>query len=557
VQDLQRVGAHRASAVVLQLAQEDQDQGVSGVPCGTTLRTLMALRFVLYTCRLPPPWQRLRIVVEMNRSAQVVDAARFTAPDSDRTIVHAPDLTLFLNSLLFTCVGQAGLAQVQLELMSFEGASVKFRRASELSNKGAGLIGRTLREVGLPWEDAVLLGARPSEAAVQDQGPSGILVDPTHRIQASDTLVFLCESSMPRPALQYAGAEEDGWDPSSTGVRMLERNFSFVGDFMVLICGWKSEWDDPAGFMYILNEIASNVRQGTTLSVNFMLEDTSDIFQDLLRRVQALEGTTDRLKRIAEVPELGEPSWLLDGIIKIAHTEADAANFDEMLKVLRAKNYHAAIITPPTSRKEDMQAGSADTWVISVILALRHISKELQIKPPHIVAENALDATSKLAMVPSDSQGRPVVPDFVNALAIKARALCQVLAYPEMAMVLQDLFSKAKGSPLLMLVSADVYALGGQTLTFRAVVKRVLRAQPPTGQADDVCLGFRTADGTLRMPPLLSEERTFGNKDKIIIVTRKALTSEVYESMVRDQGGQADSKNPTYRSAAETPVQAF
>lgn len=207
---------------------------------------------------------------------------------------------------------------------------------------------------------------------------------------------------------------------------------------------------------------------------------------------------------------------------------------------------------------------SADTWVVSVILAIRHGSKELQRPPPHIVAENALDATSKLAMIPSDSQGRPAVPDFVNVLAIKARALCQVIAYPEMALVLRDLFSRGKGSPVVMLVSANAFGLGGQTLTFRAVVKRVLRVQPPTatGQADDVCLGFRTADGKLRMPPLLSEEHTFSSPsevgtDKIIIVTRKAATSDAYENMLKGQRSQAPSKDPAQWNVDETPVQPF
>jgi len=563
VQDLQRVGAHRANAVVLQLAQADQAPDVSAVTCGMTLRTLMALRFVLYTCRSPPPWERLRIVVEMSQSAEVVNAARFTAPSCSRTIVHAPDLSLFLNSLLFTCVGQAGLAQVQLDLLSFEGASIKFRRASEFRDNGEGLVGRTLREVGSPWENAVLLGARPADAAVHDEGPSGFLVDHAHRIKAGDTLLFLCDSSMPQPALQHASTEENDWQPPLSRARS-----EFVRDLKVLVCGWKSEWDSPNGFLGILDEISSNARTGVALSVNFMVEDTQDwTFQDHVRNVQALEDAAARLKPWAnEDNKPGGPSWIFEDRVRIAHTNGDAASFKDLLRAVSAQHYHEAIIVPPTARKE-LTPVAADTWVVSVILALRHTSKKLQRKPPHIVAENALDATSKLAMVPSDSQGRPAVPDFVNALAIKARALCQVLAYPEMALVLRDLFSRVPGRPLVMLVSANAFGLGGQTLTFRAVVDRVLRLQPPTsiGQADDVCLGFRTADGTLRMPPRLSEEHTFtcsknsDKSDKIIIVTRKAPTADVYESMLRSPGDQAPSPEPppAHRALDETPVQPF
>lgn len=49
-------------------------------------------------------------------------------------------------------------------------------------------------------------------------------------------------------------------------------------------------------------------------------------------------------------------------------------------------------------------------------------------------------------------------------------------------------------------------------------------------------MGFWTADGKLRMPPLLSEVRTFDTSDNIIIVTRKAPISMMYEGMVGGQG---------------------
>jgi hypothetical protein len=540
VQALERVGVHRANAVVLQLAQADQDPDVRFVTCYKTVRTLMALRFALYSCLSPPPWDMLRVVVEMNQAEQVVNVARFTAPApyDDRTIVHAQDMNLFLNRLIFTCMHEVGLSQVQMDLMSFEGASIIFRKVSELHGNGRGFVGCTLQEVGLPWEDAVLLGARSARAPEQDAGLSGILVDRTYKVQASDTLIFLCRTSMPKPALQDTNAEEDDWGRALSTTRGLDRSSSGL---MILICGWKSDWDKPVNLLFVLNEISSFAPQGETLSVNFLVEDTPDEFHEHMLKVQALQNTSGRLKRIAGKPTPGEPSWLLEGKtqrlgkVKIAHTEGDAGSFDDLLKVVRAHHYHEAVIIPPTEKRA-MRPVLADTWVLSVILALRHGSKELQREPPHIVAESTLEATSKLAVAPSDSQGRPHVPDFVNAPAIKARALCQVIAYPEMSLVLRDLLSQEKGSATVILVSAAAFALGGQTLEFRAVVRRVLKLQPPGGQADDVCMGFRTADGKLRMPPLLSDVHAFDASDKIIIVTRKAPTSMMYEGMMRRRG---------------------
>jgi hypothetical protein len=46
--------------------------------------------------------------------------------------VYPLDLHLFLNSLLFGCVSQPGLAKVLLKLLDFEGNTIRRRKAQNL-----------------------------------------------------------------------------------------------------------------------------------------------------------------------------------------------------------------------------------------------------------------------------------------------------------------------------------------------------------------------------------------------------------------------------------------
>ena len=64
------------------------------------------------------------------------------------------DLTRVLNSLLFNCVSTPGLANVLVELLSFEGVAIRCRVASELPE----VLGKRVDELDFVWQDSTFLG---------------------------------------------------------------------------------------------------------------------------------------------------------------------------------------------------------------------------------------------------------------------------------------------------------------------------------------------------------------------------------------------------------------
>jgi hypothetical protein len=573
VQDLQRVSAHRAKAIVLQLSQDDKAKNAEGfdpeVEGGATLRALMALRFVLNTTKENPPWKDLRIVVEINQESRLVKAARFNSPVDDRQLVYAQNHSTFLNGLLFSCIGQPGLAQVQMELMSFDSAAIKFRKAKEFIETP--LVGKIVDKVAGQWEDAVLLGVIPADnqatakelTGVTPGNPpaspkkqtcgSGILPDENYEIKPDDQIIFLCRNSMPKPFVQEKNT--DAIQKQRTSKR--NRSLQSPDELEVLVCGWRHDWDDGQGkngsaFMDILELVAYTARQDTML--HFLNEFPK--FEELMGGVMQLMSSKSWTRKDLTIEQIdvsgNEPSdadsskprsaWIIKKSagghaqprsIRIFHTAHKPYDFEFLEKTLAKGNYKEAIVVPPISTGRDSYA--ADTCILGIILILRETQQKLGRLPLHIVAENALDSTSKLAMVPVGKNG-PLIPDFVNTQAMRARALCQVLAYPEMANILEELFSPTEGSATLLLVPADVFFLHGQTVNFKqlkAQVKTALDDRPP--KTDDVCLGYQKHDGELVMPPKQQlEEREFDGDDRLIILTRKAMTTLAYMTMVQE-----------------------
>merc|ERR1719191_249329 len=98
------------------------------------------------------------------------------------------DLSLFVNTLLFTCSIQPGLADVIMELMDFEGVAMRLRKVIDFPGRGAHLVGKTVASMSHEWDDAVLLGiapASPMEAERADPN-NGMAPNAERRILESD-----------------------------------------------------------------------------------------------------------------------------------------------------------------------------------------------------------------------------------------------------------------------------------------------------------------------------------------------------------------------------------
>jgi hypothetical protein len=317
----------------------------------------------------------------------------------------------------------------------------------------------------------------------------------------------------------------------------------------VLICGWRADWNSEATLLAMMHQVATTARQDTLM--HFLNAKQADEFQDIMK---ALEEDNRMSTTMSPDPlKPGEAFMTLRANaagsysrwIRIAHTCGNAYEFPLLKQVLKHRRYKEAIVIPPEAKARDMLA--ADTCIMSIILMIRQTQRDLNRPPLHIVAENSMDSTSKLAMVPverTDGGIVPHLPDFVNTLALKARALAQVVAFPQMGDILDELFTMKPGNATVVMVFADAYSLDGKTVSYLQVQQHVRRLQPDTSEeagkeaseADDVCLGFQKADGVMHMPPASqTEEHAFKKKDRLIILTRKKTTSHSYEIAVHDK----------------------
>ena len=151
VNDLIRVGAHRAAAILVMMTAQDQkeeDESEGSIQNGATLRAVLALRHVFFT----NPWDRtrevnpdLRVVLQMSNKSEYVDAAMFQHNNGNPVIIPM-DLTLFMNSLMFKCAAQPGLSSILLNIIDFEGTAIRRRKAKNLRSGAEQQIRRLHRE---------------------------------------------------------------------------------------------------------------------------------------------------------------------------------------------------------------------------------------------------------------------------------------------------------------------------------------------------------------------------------------------------------------------------
>lgn len=158
IHDLVRVRAHEATCIVLMNTEKDTEEAESSggkVRNGGTMRGLLALRHVLFANKgengMLQDDAAIRIVVQLSEPSKYVEAAQWLnsrhpsnpnlnsnpnvkhsnlTPASTwrgQEVVMPMDLSVFINSLLFSCAQQPGLAKVLLELLNFDGTAIRCR----------------------------------------------------------------------------------------------------------------------------------------------------------------------------------------------------------------------------------------------------------------------------------------------------------------------------------------------------------------------------------------------------------------------------------------------
>jgi len=524
--DLCRVGAHRATAILISDGVEEADAAVSDearqdlLESGNTLRTLLALRYVLFRHREKDDafWNDLRIVVQLSRPVSAIDAARFYAPNGSEVVI-VMNLGIFLNNVLFNSIAYPGFAHAIEDFMGFSGAAVRLRAVSDFPyHQGTSIVGKKFGQLKFVFENAVLVGVvgKRISDSLRVSNTVGFAPRFDRVVQKDDYLMFLSDKSLPT----FRSREQQEELVAAKTPRVSKTTHDTRETSSVLVCGWRPEWNSPHIFGKRLVSFTRSLKRGSDLHFLCMCRH----FQDLMRKAEGVCPMT--------YDDAG--SWSLDGgIVIVTHTHGDAADYKVLEEVLKRPFNKAVIMSPMANRS--LPPADRDTRMMGIMLFMRHIH---QGRAPagwpalHILGENALDSTAQIALAPENVPGA-CRPDFVNTHGILATALCSALTFPRTSAALRQLFSDhAVGAPhlafrsVLDYVDRDIVVDTDERfqLTFVEVLKAVARKKET-----DVCLGVRHSDTRkTTLAPALSELLTFGQKDQLLLITRTPKRESVF-----------------------------
>jgi hypothetical protein len=571
VNDLIRVGAHRAAAIVVMLTDQDnaeEDYSDGAIKNGATLRCALALRHVIFGNPFPTNGglhPELRIILQMTSPSSYVNAACFkNAQNLD--VIMPMDLSVFLNSLMFSCATQPGLATVLLDILNFEGTSIRRRKAKNLKSgwvkdengkwsEYGQCIGKTFGECRKKFTKAVFIGImRPSiqdKAEIIKQG-LGICPDPNTIIEKEDLLIFIGPKSNPI----HDDAMADTMNGYISEARSMIKQYNPQGVKTeknlkhILLCGWRPVWEDsPTRFKARCKDLMKLRLPGSTITMLNSVE--KERFSFLMEGIGFARGEDEKLVDASTsaadsrfVENKNEMSWTFSNEaefpgVKIIHVHGDASLPSVLEPVIMKTSMNTAIVLG-TQASVRLNAHSRDTRVLSIMLLLRQLcnikgAKLNDFTPMHIVGENQQDLTAKLALAPRvativnpDGQEGDVqqAPDFINTQAIYARAITQTMAYPLIAPAVADLFADVDGTAKIEIVRAgayvpmEIFAQRPEGIPYGMIRAAVLQA---TGERS-ICIGYMLAkDGSIALTPDHFKLVHLGDRDKLVVLRRMLI----------------------------------
>jgi hypothetical protein len=566
VNDLIRVGAHKASAILVMMSKMDQveeEESDGTIQNGATTRVLLALRHVLFTnsytsakgTGLNPD---LRIVVQMSNPSEYVDAACFVH-DNGNPVVIPVDLTKFSNALMFNCAAQPGLSAILLDLLDFEGPAIRRRVAKNLrsgpGNSKGDCVGKTYGEMLRQFTTAIFIGIiRPgmSEKDMRSQG-FGLCPRMDVVIEPNDLLMFIGPRVNPVHSYETVGMFEEyanealkmhDMHPKIEANRMENGPVNSKKKRNLLVCGWRNVWQQyPQRLRSRLNEIIRQRLPGSI--VVFVNAVTYEDFQKLMEKIE-LKPIGENHYCVDPTTSSKEALWWKGIIVK--HVQGDAAEVETLRPVIMDHTIDAAIVLG-TQANHNLAGRHRDTRVMNIILMLRKLWNEKdEGVPMHIIGENTEDMTARLALAPP-RHGQNMIhngerfieyePDFVNQVAVIARALVQTLAYPLIDSARSELFDDDPDSAQLVTVHTSEYVPVDTNLRYGLVRAAVLRAK---GE-HSICLGVLWADGTVELLKKQDDPVRFVEDDRLIVLRRWAAGFQGADGVVEFQHERADKKD--------------
>ena len=530
VNDLIRVGAHRASAILVMMTvkdTEEEDESDGKIFNGATLRTCLALRNVLFTNKYSEAHDinpDLRIVLQMLHPSEYVDAALFKHPNGQNVVIPM-DLSVFLNSLMFKCAAQPGLSEVILSILNFEGSAIRRRKAKNLrsgpNNAYGDCIGKTFKDMRTQFSKAVFIGVvRPGMPVDKMKKLGfGLCPDPMTIIEPDDLLIFIGPKSSPVHSFEMKGtfagyvAEAEKIAEANPDIEANRIEFGLTNSKILantLVCGWRPVWlERPERLFARISEIVSQRKSGSMIT--FL--NAVDV-ADFARMVLAMG-----MKPLADT-QWGAKQYEMkkEGII-VRHVCGDAADAAVMRPIILNDTVHTAIVMG-TQASVRLAGHHRDTRVLNIMLLLRKLwGIKAEGIPMHVVSENDQDMTARLALAPKRSGKVRTEPDFVNSQAISARALVQTLAYPIIQPAIKDLFVEEEGTCNINVINCSEYIPLGQKMKYGVIRASVLRAK---GERS-ICIGVMFGDGRVAVLPPHDEYMTLGKNDRLVVLRRLML----------------------------------
>ncbi len=481
--------------------QEGVEASEGKIQNAGSITGMLALRHVLLTDSTELR-DDLRITVQLSAPSVYAKTATFTNARGEE-VMKTLDLSVMMNSLMFSCANTPGLSRVLLDLLNFESAALRSRDARELrgpDGKTGELVGLTMAQAAYAWNNAVLVGV----AADVGEG-GGICGNPDRVITASDRLIFVSKESLPSSAI-YDGSSSSVANVVEGGHESAPRRAD------LLVCGWRAKWDKSTTHLRDrIDDLAQQLTPGPS-NIVFMNLVEPETF-----------ATHMETCGLARAPGAAA-SWTCSRAgVTVTHVYGDAVSPDDLAPVI-AERAFSTVIVLGTSASVRLSSHMCDMRVLSIMLLLRHLLAEKQNqRPVHIVGENQEDVTSMLALAPKlrgpaaeHARETEYEPDFVNTQAIVARALCQSIAYPRMNAALSELFNDQPGTANVDIRASSRYFEPNQSIRFVDVRKRVAHVSGQTA----VCIGYIDEDGQHVIAPDLFSVIAFKTGERLVMLKR-------------------------------------
>ena len=266
----------------------------------------------------------------------------------NRRLVFPLDLSLFLNSLMFSCTATPNLSTVLMDLLDARGSSFRRRRAPLFCG---GVVGQTLESCGTRLRYGVVIGVVPTAGGEAAAGSSsgkgrvgnvGLCADPSHVVAETDLIIFIAETASPT-WWKDGAARDDG-----AKAAQLQSTLQHTGlttplcERHVLVCGWRPVWTD------VPERLATRVTQmchdmSSRSRVTFLNGVPKDLFADLMDTCGFARA------KDADSTLFGQ-AWRTQGRVLLSHVNGDAADVNLLRPLISGHAYTTAVVMGTNAR---------------------------------------------------------------------------------------------------------------------------------------------------------------------------------------------------------------